>query len=196
MKRHIEEYPPNFGDGESVLTMLYECHNENSQIHIGTGGIGIVHVIQEVRGGEPHDLTAAIGIDGQGNREWTFDIAFLVFIGAQFKACQLAESIIGGIHQLGHSTVGGAAHSHILGDGNDCVVTILDQRISDGVAFRVRQQHVGIAHVVFRVIHNDNASFMVSRNQKAGYSEWSALHPPQVRQSPAACSRLRCSQRA
>ena len=21
---------PNFGDGESVLTMLYECHNENS----------------------------------------------------------------------------------------------------------------------------------------------------------------------
>ena len=93
MKRHIEEYPPNFGDGESVLTMLYECHNENSQIHIGTGGIGIVHIIQEVRGGEPHDLTAAIGIDGQGNREWTFDIAFLVFIGAQFKACQLAESL-------------------------------------------------------------------------------------------------------
>ena len=25
-----EQHPqPNFGDGESVLTMLYECHNEN-----------------------------------------------------------------------------------------------------------------------------------------------------------------------
>ena len=23
-------YKPNFGDGESVLTMLYECHNENN----------------------------------------------------------------------------------------------------------------------------------------------------------------------
>lgn len=30
LKNHIEQYPPNYGDGESVLTMLYECHNENS----------------------------------------------------------------------------------------------------------------------------------------------------------------------
>ena len=30
LKRHIEEHPPNFGDGVSVLTMLYECHNENN----------------------------------------------------------------------------------------------------------------------------------------------------------------------
>ena len=30
LKRHIAELPPNFGDGESVLTMLYECHNENN----------------------------------------------------------------------------------------------------------------------------------------------------------------------
>ena len=30
LKRYISEYPPNFGDGESVLTMLYECHNENN----------------------------------------------------------------------------------------------------------------------------------------------------------------------
>lgn len=30
LKRYIAEYPPNFGDGESVLTMLYECHNENN----------------------------------------------------------------------------------------------------------------------------------------------------------------------
>ena len=30
LKRHIAEQPPNFGDGESVLPMLYECHNENN----------------------------------------------------------------------------------------------------------------------------------------------------------------------
>ena len=30
LKAHIEQNPPNFGDGESVLSMLYECHNENN----------------------------------------------------------------------------------------------------------------------------------------------------------------------
>lgn len=30
LKRHIAEHPPNFGDGDSVLTMLYECHNKNN----------------------------------------------------------------------------------------------------------------------------------------------------------------------
>jgi hypothetical protein len=30
LKRHIAEHPPNFGDGNSVLTMLYECHSENN----------------------------------------------------------------------------------------------------------------------------------------------------------------------
>ena len=30
LKAHIKAYPPNFGDDESVLTMLYECYNENN----------------------------------------------------------------------------------------------------------------------------------------------------------------------
>jgi len=30
LKTHIEQHPPNYGDVESVLTMLYECHNENN----------------------------------------------------------------------------------------------------------------------------------------------------------------------
>ena len=30
LKAHIEANSPNFGDGESVLTMLYECYNENN----------------------------------------------------------------------------------------------------------------------------------------------------------------------
>ena len=28
LKTYIAEHPPNFGDGESVLAMLYECYNE------------------------------------------------------------------------------------------------------------------------------------------------------------------------
>ena len=30
LKAYIDEHPPNYGDGESVLTMLYECHNESN----------------------------------------------------------------------------------------------------------------------------------------------------------------------
>ena len=30
LKAYIEKHPPNFGDGESILTMLYECYNENN----------------------------------------------------------------------------------------------------------------------------------------------------------------------
>lgn len=30
LKTYIEQHPPNYGDGESVLAMLYECHNEHS----------------------------------------------------------------------------------------------------------------------------------------------------------------------
>ena len=30
LKQHIAEHPPNFGDGDSVLTMLYECYSENN----------------------------------------------------------------------------------------------------------------------------------------------------------------------
>ena len=30
LKVYVEQNPPNCGDGESVLGMLYECHNENN----------------------------------------------------------------------------------------------------------------------------------------------------------------------
>lgn len=30
IKSHIESHPPNFGDGESVLTMLYESYSEHN----------------------------------------------------------------------------------------------------------------------------------------------------------------------
>ena len=30
LKAYVEQHLPCFGDGESVLTMLYECHNENN----------------------------------------------------------------------------------------------------------------------------------------------------------------------
>ena len=30
LKAYINAHPPNYGDGESVLTMRYECHNESN----------------------------------------------------------------------------------------------------------------------------------------------------------------------
>lgn len=30
LKEYVDFHAPNFGDGESVLTMLYECYNENN----------------------------------------------------------------------------------------------------------------------------------------------------------------------
>lgn len=30
LKTYMEQHPPNCGDADSVLGMLYECHNENS----------------------------------------------------------------------------------------------------------------------------------------------------------------------
>ena len=29
-KAHIEQHPPSYGDADSILAMLYECHNENN----------------------------------------------------------------------------------------------------------------------------------------------------------------------
>ena len=30
LKTYIDQHPPNCGDADSVLTMLYECYNENN----------------------------------------------------------------------------------------------------------------------------------------------------------------------
>ena len=30
LKAHVDSHASNFGGGKSILTMLYECHNENS----------------------------------------------------------------------------------------------------------------------------------------------------------------------
>ena len=30
LKAHIEQHPPSYGDADSVLAMLYECHNETN----------------------------------------------------------------------------------------------------------------------------------------------------------------------
>ena len=40
LKAHIEQHPPSYGDTDSILAMLYECHNENNpydndQIRVG-----------------------------------------------------------------------------------------------------------------------------------------------------------------
>ena len=36
LRTYIAENPPNFGDGESVLTMLYEAYAESNRMDDGT----------------------------------------------------------------------------------------------------------------------------------------------------------------
>ena len=36
LRFHIAENPPDFGDGESVLTMLYEAYAESNKMNDGT----------------------------------------------------------------------------------------------------------------------------------------------------------------
>ena len=35
LKVHLENHPPNFGDGDSVLSMLYECYAESNRLDDG-----------------------------------------------------------------------------------------------------------------------------------------------------------------
>ena len=51
LKLHLAQHPPNFGDGDSVLTMLFECYNEsnpydNEQI------VADFHVLYEAMNGK------------------------------------------------------------------------------------------------------------------------------------------------
>lgn len=36
LRKHIAENPPDFGDGDSVLTLLYEAYAESSKMDDGT----------------------------------------------------------------------------------------------------------------------------------------------------------------
>ena len=36
LKTYIEAHPPNYGDGESVLTLLYEAYAESNRMDNGT----------------------------------------------------------------------------------------------------------------------------------------------------------------
>ena len=47
LKAHIKANPPNFGDGESVMTMLYECYNED----LWCKGWKLPHLIHHSCGG-------------------------------------------------------------------------------------------------------------------------------------------------
>ncbi len=36
LKAHLESHPPNFGDGDSVLSMFYECYTESNRLDNST----------------------------------------------------------------------------------------------------------------------------------------------------------------
>lgn len=60
LKTHIEQHPHNYGDGESVLTMLYECHNENSPYDNEQIRADFNELYQQMNGMELRDMDKII----------------------------------------------------------------------------------------------------------------------------------------
>ena len=51
LRKHMEEHPPNFADGDSVLTMLYECYNESNPFD-SEQSLAAVHARYEAMNGK------------------------------------------------------------------------------------------------------------------------------------------------
>ena len=50
LKSYLENHPPCFGDGESVLAMLYECHSENNRYDNEQIKAGFNELYQQMNG--------------------------------------------------------------------------------------------------------------------------------------------------
>ena len=60
LRTHIAENPPNFGDGESVLTMLYEAYAESNRMDDGTIKEDFNELYRQMNGMELWDMDKII----------------------------------------------------------------------------------------------------------------------------------------
>ena len=60
LKTYIDAHPPNYGDGESVLTMLYECHNESNPYDNGQIKADFNELYRQMNGMELRDMDRII----------------------------------------------------------------------------------------------------------------------------------------
>ena len=60
LKSHIQQHPLNCGDADSVLGMLYECHNENSPYDKEQIRAGFNELYQQMNGMELREIDRII----------------------------------------------------------------------------------------------------------------------------------------
>ena len=56
LRTHIAENPPDFGDGDSVLTLLYEAYAETNRMDDGTIKEDFNELYQQMNGMELRDM--------------------------------------------------------------------------------------------------------------------------------------------
>lgn len=60
LRTHIAENPPDFGDGESVLTLLYEAYSDSNKIDDGTIKEDFNELYRQMNGMQLRDMDKII----------------------------------------------------------------------------------------------------------------------------------------
>ena len=60
LKTYIEAHPPNYGDGESVLTLLYEAYAESNRMDNGTIKENFNELYRQMNGMELREMDKII----------------------------------------------------------------------------------------------------------------------------------------
>lgn len=60
LRTYIAENPPNFGDGESVLTLLYEAYADSNKMDDGTITQGFNELYRQMNGMELREMDRII----------------------------------------------------------------------------------------------------------------------------------------
>ena len=144
-------------DGNGLPLAHQAGQGVHGHVHVGAGGIGVVHILQKDRGAEPDDLAAAVVLNADAHGKGAVDVSVLLVVGGQAVPGRLAEGGVRGGQQLGDGAVFGAAHRQALGDGHQRIIALVDQRIGHVAAGQVGQQHVGRAEgiVLAVLLHHD-----------------------------------------
>ena len=60
LKVHLENHPPNFGDGDPVLSMLYECYTESHRTDDASIRVGFDELYHQMHGQSLREMDKVI----------------------------------------------------------------------------------------------------------------------------------------
>ena len=60
LKAHLENHPPNFGDGDSVLSMLYECYTEANRLDDAAVRVSFDELYRQMHGQSLQEMDKVI----------------------------------------------------------------------------------------------------------------------------------------